>query len=219
MSDSLQPHGLHSLWNTPGQNTEVGSLSILQGIFPTQGLNPGLLHCRQILYQLTYKGSPRILEWVPYPFCSGSSRPRNWTRFFCIAGRSFTNGAMREEGCRAQSNLSDNTRKSTETQKRWKLCLHFSQVSNAGLSFTCSILFFGSCKWCSTSEMRSLINWLCWTSSFWESAWLHRPTSSSVFRFCHSFSSSLFRISLRSWQSHRQPLLQSYILWTGTQVP
>ena len=41
MSDSLQPHGLYSPWNSPGQNTGVGSLSLLQGIFPSQGLNPG----------------------------------------------------------------------------------------------------------------------------------------------------------------------------------
>ena len=46
------------------QNTGAGSLSLLQEIFPTQGLNPGLLHCRQILYQLNLKGSPRVLEWV-----------------------------------------------------------------------------------------------------------------------------------------------------------
>ena len=52
-------------------------LSLLQGIFPTQGSNPGLLHCRWILYQLNHKGSPRILEWVPYPFSRVSSRPRN----------------------------------------------------------------------------------------------------------------------------------------------
>ena len=51
MSDSLRPHGLYSPWNSPGQNTGVGSLSFLQGIFPTQGSNPGLPHCRQILYQ------------------------------------------------------------------------------------------------------------------------------------------------------------------------
>ena len=57
-SDSLRPHGLYSPWNSPGQNAGVGSLSLLQGIFPTQGLNPGLLHCRQILYQLSRKGSP-----------------------------------------------------------------------------------------------------------------------------------------------------------------
>ena len=49
-----------------------------QGIFPTQGSNPGLPHCRQILYQLSHMGSPRILEWVAYPFSRGSSRPRNW---------------------------------------------------------------------------------------------------------------------------------------------
>ena len=52
MSDSLQPHGLYRPWNSPGQNTGVGSLSLIQGIFPTQGLNPGRQHCRWILYQL-----------------------------------------------------------------------------------------------------------------------------------------------------------------------
>ena len=58
MSNSLQPHGLYSPWNSPGQNIGVGSLFLLQGIFPTQGLNPGLPHCRRILYQLNYQGSP-----------------------------------------------------------------------------------------------------------------------------------------------------------------
>ena len=98
VSDSLQPHGLYSPWNSPGQitgvgslsllqgisqprdqtqvsciagglslpaesqgkpkNTGVGSLSLLQGIFPTQGLNPGLPHCRRILYHLSHQGSP-----------------------------------------------------------------------------------------------------------------------------------------------------------------
>ena len=66
MSDSLRPHGLYSPWNSPGQNTEVGSHSLLQGIFPTQGLNPSLPHCRWVFYQLSHKGSPRILEWVAY---------------------------------------------------------------------------------------------------------------------------------------------------------
>ena len=55
--DSLRTHGLYSPWNSPGQNTGVGSLSLLQGIFPTQGSNPGLTHCRQILFQLSHKGS------------------------------------------------------------------------------------------------------------------------------------------------------------------
>ena len=57
MPNSLQPHGLYSPWNSPGQNTGVGSLSLLQWIFLTQESNWGLLHCRQILYQLSYQGS------------------------------------------------------------------------------------------------------------------------------------------------------------------
>ena len=62
MSDSLRTHGLYSPWNFPGQNTGVGSLSLLQGIFPTQGSNPGLLHCRGILYLLSHQGSPDMVE-------------------------------------------------------------------------------------------------------------------------------------------------------------
>ena len=67
----------NSPWNSPGQNTGVGSLSIIQGFFPNQGSNPGLLHCGRILYQLSHKGSPRILEWVAYPFARASSLHRN----------------------------------------------------------------------------------------------------------------------------------------------
>ena len=96
MSDSLWPHGLYSPWNSPGQNTGVGSCSLLQEIFPTQGLNPGLLHCRLILYQLSHQGSPRILEWVACPFSSGSFQPRNQPGVSCIAGRFFTSWAIRE---------------------------------------------------------------------------------------------------------------------------
>ena len=61
MSDSLWSHGLYTPWNSTGQNIGVGSHSLLQGIFPTQGSNPGLTHCRQILYQLNHQGSPREL--------------------------------------------------------------------------------------------------------------------------------------------------------------
>ena len=68
VSDSLWPHGLYSPWNSPGQNTRVSSLSLLQVIFPTQGLNLGLPHCRRILYQLSHKESPRTLEWVAIPY-------------------------------------------------------------------------------------------------------------------------------------------------------
>ena len=59
-SNSLWPHGLYRPWNSPGQKTGVGSHSLLQGIFPTQGSNTGLLHCRQILYQLSQQGSPKL---------------------------------------------------------------------------------------------------------------------------------------------------------------
>ena len=66
------------LGNSSGQkNTGVGSLSLLQEIFPTQGSNPGLPHCGRILYLLSHRGSPGILEWVAYPFSSGPSWPRN----------------------------------------------------------------------------------------------------------------------------------------------
>ena len=58
MSDSLWPHGLYSPWDSPGQNTGVGSLCLLQGIFPTQRSNSGLPHCRQILYQLGHNRRP-----------------------------------------------------------------------------------------------------------------------------------------------------------------
>ena len=58
VSNSLQSHGLYSPWNSLGQNTGVGSLSLLQGIFLTQESNQGLLNCRRILYQLRYQGSP-----------------------------------------------------------------------------------------------------------------------------------------------------------------
>ena len=63
MSDSVRPHRrqptrLHSLWDSPGKNTGVGCHFLLQGLFPAQGSNPGLLHCRWILYQLSHKGSP-----------------------------------------------------------------------------------------------------------------------------------------------------------------
>ena len=82
----LQPHGLCSPWNSPGQNTWVGSLSLLQGIFPTQGSNPGFLHCRWILYQLaeppeelknTRMGSLSLLQQI---FLTQES---NWGLLHC----------------------------------------------------------------------------------------------------------------------------------------
>ena len=62
MSDSL-PARLLCPWDSLGKNTEVGCHALLHGIFPTQGLNWGLLHCRRILYQLRYQ-----LKFVKYCF-------------------------------------------------------------------------------------------------------------------------------------------------------
>ena len=105
MSDSLRPHGLYSPWNSPGQNTGVGSLSLLHGIFPTQASSPGLSHCRwfftrdrtqvsRIAGQFLTSwatGKPKNTGVVAYPFSSITSQPRNWTRVSYIAGRFFTN--------------------------------------------------------------------------------------------------------------------------------
>ena len=66
---------LYNPWNSSGQNTGVGSFSHLQRIFPTQESNPGLPHCRWIFYQLSHKRSPRILEWISYPFSSDLPDP------------------------------------------------------------------------------------------------------------------------------------------------
>ena len=75
------------------------ALSLLQGIFPTQGLNPGLPHCGRIFLPAEPQGKPRntrVLEWVAHPFSGGSSWPRNRTRVSCTAGGFFTNWAIRE---------------------------------------------------------------------------------------------------------------------------
>ena len=92
----FKPYGLYSPWNFPGQNTGVSSLSLLQGIFPTQGLNPGFPHCRQILSPAEPQGKPKNTGVVADPFSRGSSRPRNWTRVSCITGEFFTNWGTEE---------------------------------------------------------------------------------------------------------------------------
>ena len=81
MSNSLRSHGLYSPWNSPGQNTGVGSLSLLQGIFPTLGSNSGFLNCRQILYQLSHKGSPEEANQDQQETLG------RWSRSNCVAGR------------------------------------------------------------------------------------------------------------------------------------
>ena len=119
VSDYLQPYGLYSPWNSPGQNIGMCSLSLLQGVFPTQGSNPGLSHIRRILYQLGYKRSPaakslqscltlcypidgsppgstipgilqaRILERIAMPSSRGSFQPRDQSQASHIIGRLF----------------------------------------------------------------------------------------------------------------------------------
>ena len=113
VSNSLQHHGLYSPWNYPGQNTGLGSLFLLQGIFPTQGWNPGLPHCWRILYQLSHKESPWILAWVAYPFSRGSFWPRNLTGVSCIAGRFFTNWAISEDQTSGSSKKQESSRKTS----------------------------------------------------------------------------------------------------------
>ena len=102
VSDPSWPHGLKPTrllcpWNSPGKNAGIGCRALLQGIFPTEGSNPGLQHCRQILYQLRHKGSPRILDWLAYPFSRRGIFPtQDQTRVSCIAGRFFISWATRE---------------------------------------------------------------------------------------------------------------------------
>ena len=81
MFNSLRPHGLQpARFLCQGKNTRVGCHALLQGIFPTLGLNPGLLHCRWILSRLSHQGSSRILEWVAYPFLQGIFRTQELNR-------------------------------------------------------------------------------------------------------------------------------------------
>ena len=79
-SSTLQPHGLQPArllcpWDCPGKDTGVGCHFLLQGIFPTQGLNLGLLNCRWILYHLSLRGSPSFTLKALY----FASQDRNYT--------------------------------------------------------------------------------------------------------------------------------------------
>ena len=73
VSDCLRPHELYSPWSSPGQNTGVGSLSLLQGIFPNPGIKPRSPALQADSLPSEPQGSPRILEWIAYPFFSRSS--------------------------------------------------------------------------------------------------------------------------------------------------
>ena len=90
------PPGSSVHGDSPGKNPGIGCHILLQGIFPTQGLNLGLTHYRWILYHLSHQGSPRILEWVAKPFSRGISWPRKWTGVSFIAGGFFTSWDTKE---------------------------------------------------------------------------------------------------------------------------
>ena len=90
MYDYLWPLGLYSPWNSPGQNTGVGSLSLLQGIFLTQGSNSCVPHCRWILYKLSHKGSHKgsplwMKPWINFKlaYCWDELRGL-WTLFYSL---------------------------------------------------------------------------------------------------------------------------------------
>ena len=94
MDCSLPGSSVHG--DSPDKNTGMACHALLQGIFPTQGSNPGLPYCRWILYHLNHQGSPGKLKWVAYPFSRGPSWPSNWTSVSCIAGGFFTSWTTRE---------------------------------------------------------------------------------------------------------------------------
>ena len=89
------PPGSSVHGDAPGKNTGVGCHALFQRFFLTQRSNPGLWHCKQILYHPNHQGSPRKLEWVAYPFFRGSSPPGNQTEVSCIEGEFFTSWATR----------------------------------------------------------------------------------------------------------------------------
>ena len=91
-----RPPGSSVHWILQARIHGVGCHALFQGIFLTQGSNPGLLHCRWILYQLSHQGSPRILEWIAYPFSRGLPDPGIELGFSCIAGGFFTSWATWE---------------------------------------------------------------------------------------------------------------------------
>ena len=99
------PLGSSVYEDSPGKNTGVG----LPCPPPEDFSKRCLPHCRWILYCLSHQGSPRIPEWVAYPFSRGSSQHRNRTLVSCIAGGSFTNWAIREAQRDRLQNLCSDT--------------------------------------------------------------------------------------------------------------
>ena len=82
--------------DSPDKSIGMSCHALLPGVFPTEGLNPDVPHCRRILYCLSHQGSPRILQWVVYPISRRSSQPRNWTGVSCVTGGFLISWAPRE---------------------------------------------------------------------------------------------------------------------------
>ena len=94
--DCSSPASFLCPWVFSRQEYWSGLLCPPSGDLPNPGIKPWSPTLQQILYHLSHQRSPRILEWVAYPFSRASSCPRNWTRASCIAGRFFTSWATRE---------------------------------------------------------------------------------------------------------------------------
>ena len=134
------PPGSSVHGDSPRKNTRVGCHALLQGIFPTQGSNPGLSHGKWILYRLSHQGSPRILEWIAYPFSRRSSQLRTWTRVSCIAGRFLISWVTREalvthtttllEVCCCNLRLKHRTKRPDDQKKFFWNCFKVGILSN-----------------------------------------------------------------------------------------
>ena len=120
--------------DSPGKSTRVGCHALLQGIFPTQGLNPGLLHSRWTLYHLSYQESPWILGWVAFPFSRGSSQSRNKTGVSCTAGGFFISYNPLRYSC-----LENPVDRGT-----WWATVHGVTKSQTWLSISIAVLQIGS---------------------------------------------------------------------------
>ena len=107
LSEWVSPPGFPVDGDSPGKNTGVSCHALLQGIFPTQGSNPGSQHCKWILYGLSHQRNPRILEWVAFPFSRGTPDPRINLGSPAFADRFFTSWATREALKRAEERVNE----------------------------------------------------------------------------------------------------------------
>ena len=134
VSDSLRPHGLYSHWN-PDHNTGMGSLSLLHEISqPSNGAQVSRIADDSLPAEPS-----KILEWVADPFSRGSSRPRNQTRVSCIAGRFFTNWAIK--GSHKKTKQTNKQKKETET------CGEFFKGNFPNLQKIIAVIYWVSLCW------------------------------------------------------------------------